>query len=130
MCGEKTVTANETSAMGGLPPRVRGKAKTYSSAIGDVGITPACAGKSASLDVNQKRKWDYPRVCGEKRSSEVHSEALLGLPPRVRGKVIVLTSPPSGIRITPACAGKSEQKSGSSGKPWDHPRVCGEKVTA
>ncbi len=32
--------------------------------------------------------------------------------------------------ITPACAGKSSHFSIASSKPWDHPRMCGEKQAA
>ena len=51
----------------------------------------------------------------------------MGSPPRVRGKGAM----PDGIaghhRITPACAGKSQQLEKWHRAAEDHPRVCGEK---
>ena len=54
--------------------------------------------------------------------------SLKGSPPRVRGKVDEVDPLPAVTRITPACAGKSIQRSGPLYPPWDHPRVCGEKT--
>ena len=45
---------------------MRGKAHGLPSLLGDVGITPAYAGKSANLDFLPLLRWDHPRVCGEK----------------------------------------------------------------
>ena len=50
-----------------------------------------------------------------------------GSPPRVRGKVYMRCCACLPPRITPACAGKSEQAFPVDGRNWDHPRVCGEK---
>ena len=51
----------------------------------------------------------------------------IGLPPRVRGKVVHVRTVRLQVGITPAYAGKSE----SCGLPtlprWDHPCICGEK---
>ena len=45
------------------------------------------------------------------------------------GKVMN-SSPFSNIsRITPAYAGKSGGTGGGRGQAWDHPRLCGEKLT-
>ena len=51
-------------------------------------------------------------------------------PPRVRGK-----DPPAAAMqgcpgITPACAGKSHSVTDANASSWDHPRVCGEKVSS
>ena len=45
----------------------------------------------------------------------------------MRGKAINECPPDGGIRITPACAGKSEKKVPFLPPYQDHPRVCGEK---
>ena len=34
----------------------------------DMGITPACAGKTGQASDAFKRAWDHPRVCGENTS--------------------------------------------------------------
>ena len=51
-------------------------------------------------------------------------------PPRMRGTLIVVEALKRGLRITPACAGKTEIVYGNC-MPWeDHPRVCGENGQA
>ena len=50
---------------------------------------------------------DHPRVCGEKSVVFGNYSELSGSPPRMRGKVLAISSCPSAIQ--------------------DHPRVCGEK---
>ena len=73
------------------------------------------------------RRWDYPRVCGEKSRCGTFALQIPGSPPRVRGKVFGQNFQyfPSGI--TPACAGKRKQEHGQKNRSGDHPRVCGEK---
>ena len=67
VCGEKCRTQTQMRYFAGSPPRVRGK-ENSANVIGKlVGITPACAGKSACQHVNVLLPWDHPRVCGEKR---------------------------------------------------------------
>ena len=46
VCGEKRKTGAGTVATLGSPPRVRGKDRAAASSVLDIGITPACAGKS------------------------------------------------------------------------------------
>ena len=70
---------------------------------------------------------DHPRVCGEKCIFCTLQKLPLGSPPRVRGKEIWIKKAWANDRITPACAGKSGFRSSCCRRPWDHPRVCGEK---
>ena len=51
-----------------------------------------------------------------------------GSPPRVRGKGQSKGREQRELRITPACAGKSNTKNAIKSIGRDHPRVCGEKV--
>ena len=67
MCGEKKSATLRPQKKWGSPPHVRGKVEIHCYAVFDVGITPACAGKSTIVDV-------------------FHC-FLLGSPPHVRGKV-------------------------------------------
>ena len=46
VCGEKFAEKLTRIPEKGSPPRVRGKAVPSGAAVGAVGITPACAGKS------------------------------------------------------------------------------------
>ena len=108
VCGEKSGTVFSTFCIAGSPPRVRGKVRSYGSAVLLSGITPACAGKRGRERNAAPGYWDHPRVCGEKLSFPVHGHHHKGSPPRVRGKALVPFLPASRRRITPACAGKSK----------------------
>ena len=76
------------------------------------------------------RRWDHPRVCGEKSRCGTFALQIPGSPPRVRGKAFRDRQVNGFDGITPACAGK--RLSGTSGdiRGWDHPRVCGEKMVS
>ena len=52
---------------------------------------------------------------------------IIGSPPRVRGKGFVVAVFRMRKGITPACAGKSEERLINNIALRDHPRVCGEK---
>ena len=110
MCGEKQRRSHLYEKPVGSPPRVRGKV-AY--------VVPAVL-----------LRQDHPRVCGEKAAVRAYEHAWQGSPPRVRGKVSDKTSPFLVARITPACAGKSYASLTACGPGEDHPRVCGEKMTA
>ena len=111
----------------GSPPRVRGKAKTTIQEKPMLRITPACAGKSVIFGEKNIIPEDHPRVCGEKHCAGDGAAVYRGSPPRVRGKACNFFKDFLVKRITPACAGKSPQKSGRPLSRKDHPRVCGEK---
>ena len=66
VCGEKTVMHNVAANKKGSPPRMRGKDRQTSALAFGIGITPAYAGKSRSLNWTSSTAWDHPRVCGEK----------------------------------------------------------------
>ena len=91
-------------------------------------ITPAHAGKRACMTMATTQRRDHPRVCGEKGSFIVLSEGMIGSPPHVRGKVSSSLASPVSMRITPACAGKSNAASFAANTSKDHPRMCGEKT--
>ena len=66
MCGEKDMAAAVKFMLWGSPPRVRGKDENDNALLGEVRITPACAGKSACRIRTRPTRRDHPRVCGEK----------------------------------------------------------------
>ena len=90
-------------------------------------ITPAHAGKSIDFRYIVGLHQDHPRACGEKLIWRQSKWLTTGSPPRMRGKALASYSAPTGIRITPAHAGKSRSIPSKSAMPWDHPRACGEK---
>ena len=111
-------------------PRVCGeKHEAFEVVPYDTGITPACAGKSEKKVPFLPPHQDHPRVCGEKARSICRPLCKMGSPPRMRGKVSVHSAFSPFVRITPACAGKSRRLSHCRSQFWDHPRVCGEKLS-
>ena len=109
VCGEKDAICKSCPARQGSPSRMRGKAGWPLCGLPCIGITPAYAGKSQPWRSYSQRRWDHPRVCGEKPSGVMAALACAG--------------------ITPAYAGKSTNSELSSPCTRDHPRVCGEKHT-
>ncbi len=66
-----------------------------------------------------------PRVCGKDCFSPKCWALLLGSPPRVRERPITHHRGTVYIRITPACAGKTDLCAPGLNNFPDHPRVCG-----
>ncbi len=108
---------------------MRGEVAFRSRDCVQYGITPACAGKRAVLGNIEWESGDHPRVCGEKPSTILAQKSHMGSPPRVRGEVQLLHDRVKQLRITPACAGRSNIISIDMSMNWDHPRVRGEKQT-
>ena len=128
MCGEKPKVMNLVLVRPGSPPHVRGKELRTAFKPCRLGITPACAGKRRAQDRQDPPRGDHPRMCGEKVSSTSPIKCLKGSPPHVRGKAEKNGTFCPGVRITPACAGKSPWALRRPGGRRDHPRMCGEKT--
>ena len=73
---------------------------------------------------------DHPRRCGENDFFLFHHFTCTGSPPQVRGKHAWELPIFASDRITPAGAGKTEIPTGSTFITEDHPRRCGENLTA
>ena len=93
---------------------MRGKVLGASKGCDGVGITPACAGKSASHGCGSRGWRDHPRVCGEKCYNGVVKIFSRGSPPRMRGKVLQWCREDFFSGITPAYAGKRLKRSRST----------------
>ena len=107
VCGENARPPARRSHRRGSPPRVRGKHDKVRGGAGDVGITPACAGKTHKAAVQRVRIEDHPRVCGENLQGGILVDSPEGSPPRVRGKPVFSNFCCQCPGITPACAGKT-----------------------
>ena len=94
------------------------------------GITPAYAGKSPHARGQTCHGQDHPRLCGEKQFRAVPPDGYIGSPPPMRGKDVTALVKIQFQRITPAYAGKRKRKPNGMLQSKDHPRLCGEKVTA
>ena len=128
VCGEKFDNPKNVYCKEGSPPRVRGKGTPPAFPVFTTRITPACAGKSLTIQKMTTRSRDHPRVCGEKGAAFLAFSSYWGSPPRVRGKGRVADYRQGPCGITPACAGKRRGCCYSRQSGWDHPRVCGEKL--
>ena len=109
---------------------MRGKAFIHFPLENSPGITPAYAGKRNAIGVLSLHAKDHPRVCGEKTPMLPCFVHPWGSPPRMRGKAKPYHLGPLERRITPAYAGKRAAMPALVRRPWDHPRVCGEKTLA
>ena len=76
VCGEKICARPRRPSTSGSPPRVRGEVHMDASAIIQIRITPACAGRSPRCPSTSFKKRDHPRVCGEKAYSAVTASLL------------------------------------------------------
>ena len=128
VCGENLPLPVHLTPYRGSPPRVRGKLYNGRVVTLRARITPACAGKTHRKEFFMKRIQDHPRVCGENTKNGTEVTNCKGSPPRVRGKRNMLEFPIGLFRITPACAGKTENRCIRKIFIQDHPRVCGENL--
>ncbi len=128
LCGEKCTASAMSRIKSGSPPPMRGKVQQFPDRFRFLGITPAYAGKSRSNFHHQKCNKDHPRLCGEKVILNRFTAFTIGSPPPMRGKVVHSQLRVIVFRITPAYAGKRQRKHVRHAKPWDHPRLCGEKT--
>ena len=128
MGGEKSAFAMLRALVFGSPPHGRGKVGTVTAALGDLGITPAWAGKRMIMIVAERNFRDHPRMGGEKGFPTFWSLKNSGSPPHGRGKVDFLVLLFDLCRITPAWAGKSAVVFCRRQVIPDHPRMGGEKT--
>ena len=128
VCGENRGAAALSIRARGSPPRVRGKRKRYAHRILSSRITPACAGKTYADELTILIREDHPRVCGENAHRSRAESWCAGSPPRVRGKPRRPARAGRSRGITPACAGKTDEKKSIGSACEDHPRVCGENT--
>ena len=108
---------------------MRGKGIFRFQKRGQIGITPAYAGKRLTKSERKSTVWDHPRICGEKLACLEQCGILLGSPPHMRGKASRTYFEAVLSGITPAYAGKRRTWKENSVGNWDHPRICGEKPT-
>ena len=111
----------------GSSPLARGKEAMKKKDAAELGIIPACAGKSASVIRSVSRTTDHPRLRGEKVYGNARVYGNAGSSPLARGKDDRILIRDQRCRIIPACAGKSTITGRKSRRFRDHPRLRGEK---
>ena len=104
----------------------------YQRIGGDRGgrIIPAYAGNTAFLLRTTGREGDHPRVCGEHATGASMQVNCTGSSPRMRGTLSGLPTGNVDDGIIPAYAGNTHSGRHQWNRFGDHPRVCGEHVTA
>ena len=106
-CGENSSSTFDIYREPGSPPRMRGKLIKSVCAICRLRITPADAGKTDREYRYRIPPEDHPRGCGENGITTLWTVKVIGSPPRMRGKLILLVFLVLRSRITPADAGKT-----------------------
>ena len=91
-----------------------------------IGIIPAYAGNTRSVDHAGNKSGDHPRVCGEHFYSRCHACGARGSSPRMRGTHQIFRHVRGKIGIIPAYAGNTLAYAVVILHRKDHPRVCGE----
>ena len=126
MCGDHSDRGITELESKGSPPHVRGPLFSYRGQQVRTGITPACAGTTASDTLPSLMFRDHPRMCGDHIRHINTGYSFKGSPPHVRGPPSLhnLTALLAGI--TPACAGTTTKMKELWDDPWDHPRMCGD----
>ena len=112
----------------GSPPHARGRRNPPVQSDGTGRITPACAGKTGRPCSPSRGGWDHPRMRGEDLCATSCTRRSAGSPPHARGRPPAGVRPVRNLRITPACAGKTQSNSKNSRGRADHPRMRGEDV--
>ena len=130
MCGEQGSENLPFSLRAGSSPRVRGAAVWAYTVSGISGIIPACAGSSTSSSSDKNSRRDHPRVCGEQHRTTVCIRHTQGSSPRVRGAGHGSERYERPRGIIPACAGSRAIPLSAMRCGRDHPRVCGEQLSA
>ena len=105
---------------------MRGKPSTDSCPRSISRITPAGAGKTQHHDEHNTPNQDHPRRCGENFESGRFKTYFIGSPPQVRGKRYRCRDRTRRRWITPAGAGKTNERWLCVAIAQDHPRRCGE----
>ena len=109
----------------GSPPLARERHYQDGSTGYDIGITPACAGKTLPFIAEGQKLQDHPRLRGKDSHLMDGARRETGSPPLARERPVHGPIGCQLLRITPACAGKTCQASPDMGNPEDHPRLRG-----
>ena len=128
VCGKDGTKALGYRQVQGSPPRMRERRLMYAAGGTVHRITPAYAGKTMAVTLRLAHDKDHPRVCGKDLTKSLPLRFIAGSPPRMRERlhgyyIIVVYQ-----GITPAYAGKTEQRLSATDRCRDHPRVCGKDI--
>ena len=128
MRGEDWLVFVSEQTLCGSPPHARGRRGLVGQGPADFWITPACAGKTIPSASWRTTSPDHPRMRGEDRHAVNRDAKQPGSPPHARGRPDRARTQDMGLRITPACAGKTVNQSARDRSTPDHPRMRGEDL--
>ena len=112
----------------GSPPLARGTVVRVHFLRIIAGITPACAGNSATVSVQPHFGQDHPRLRGEQLTRAGRVVREMGSPPLARGTARRYAHGVLLPGITPACAGNRVPTCAHQIGDGDHPRLRGEQT--
>ena len=126
-CAGTSAGSRESPQVVGAHPRVRGDV-FYSPPPGPSpwGSPPRARGRRPLLPLQMGCTRAHPRVRGDVTWCLLQRVGVWGSPPRARGRPTCPFVNVSGGGLTPACAGTSPRRRGSSPGPRAHPRVRGD----
>ena len=97
---------------------------------GDVRLIPAHAGKTQAEPRSEPRPWAHPRSRGENARAPASPTSWRGSSPLTRGKLSHGWWGAFSLRLIPAHAGKTEQRSALAYASAAHPRSRGENASS
>ena len=110
----------------GSPPLARGRLKNSRHNLTSLRLTPACAGKTKPLGPHRWFMRAHPRLRGEDAADLSVQRRRVGSPPLARGRLDLSFDALIGLRLTPACAGKTPFPEAPGNLSTAHPRLRGE----
>ena len=126
MRGEHSCRRRLYWACAGSAPRARGTPPSFGIRLVGVGISPACAGNTATCRKSSAIRRDQPRVRGEHSLLFPSFYEKLGSAPRARGTLTGEWFSETATGISPACAGNTSVRRAVAALTRDQPRVRGE----
>ena len=129
MRGEHTVEGGHGSLPTGSSPLARGTPVCHFFILLQLGIIPACAGNTISLNLPLRSSQDHPRLRGEHVQQGTVLRGHSGSSPLARGTRPNLRTDLPCQGIIPACAGNTSMRRMIRLGSRDHPRLRGEHST-
>ena len=124
-CGEQVFLLRAFVIEPESSPRGRGAAAHRADDSYGLGIIPACADSSSTMNGLRTTYEDHPRVCREQYVSLRDQSSVWGSSPRVRGAARSQEAVSRREGIIPACAGSSPRTFFNADIPGSSPRVRG-----
>ena len=106
-CGENAIQCQRARNLNGSSPRMRGKLCELGYTRLVCGLIPAHAGKTVKVATHFMLHRAHPRACGENPPDSNSSHPISGSSPRMRGKLLCVSSHSRATGLIPAHAGKT-----------------------